>query len=188
MGANPSFYTGAMKLLFDLFPILLFFVAFKLADIYVATAVAIAASVVQIVWLKLRARPIEPMQWASLAIIVVFGGMTLFLHDETFIKWKPTVLYGLFAAVLAGGRMMFGRNLVRSVMGKQLALPEPVWHRLNLAWIAFFVAMAALNLAVAYRYPTDVWVDFKLFGTMGLTIAFVIAQALWLGRYVQEEG
>ncbi len=188
MGANPSFYTGAMKLLFDLFPILLFFVAFKLADIYVATAVAIAASVVQIVWLKLRARPIEPMQWASLAIIVVFGGMTLFLHDETFIKWKPTVLYGLFAAVLAGGRMMFGRNLVRSVMGKQLALPEPVWHRLNLAWIAFFVAMAALNLAVAYRFPTDVWVDFKLFGTMGLTIAFVIAQALWLGRYVQEEG
>ncbi|HMM51720.1 MAG: septation protein A [Burkholderiales bacterium] len=177
-----------MKLLFDLFPILLFFVAFKLADIYVATAVAIAASVVQIVWLKLRARPIEPMQWASLAIIVVFGGMTLFLHDETFIKWKPTVLYGLFAAVLAGGRMMFGRNLVRSVMGKQLALPEPVWHRLNLAWIAFFVAMAALNLAVAYRFPTDVWVDFKLFGTMGLTIAFVIAQALWLGRYVQEEG
>ncbi len=188
MGANPSFYTGAMKLLFDLFPILLFFVAFKLADIYVATAVAIAASVVQIVWLKLRARPIEPMQWASLAIIVVFGGMTLFLHDETFIKWKPTVLYGLFAAVLAGGRMMFGRNLVRSVMGRQLALPEPVWHRLNLAWIAFFVAMAALNLAVAYRFPTDVWVDFKLFGTMGLTIAFVIAQALWLGRYVQEEG
>ena len=188
MDANPSFYTGAMKLLFDLFPILLFFVAFKLADIYVATAVAIAASVVQIVWLKLRARPIEPMQWASLAIIVVFGGMTLFLHDETFIKWKPTVLYGLFAAVLAGGRMMFGRNLVRSVMGRQLALPEPVWHRLNLAWIAFFVAMAALNLAVAYRYPTDVWVDFKLFGTMGLTIAFVIAQALWLGRYVQEEG
>ncbi len=188
MGANPSFYTGAMKLLFDLFPILLFFVAFKLADIYVATAVAIAASVVQIVWLKLRARPIEPMQWASLAIIVVFGGMTLFLHDETFIKWKPTVLYGLFAAVLAGGRMVFGRNLVRSVMGKQLALPEPVWHRLNLAWIAFFVAMAALNLAVAYRFPTDVWVDFKLFGTMGLTIAFVIAQALWLGRYVQEEG
>lgn len=188
MDANPSFYTCTMKLLFDLFPILLFFVAFKLADIYVATAVAIAASVVQIVWLKLRARPIEPMQWASLAIIVVFGGMTLFLHDETFIKWKPTVLYGLFAAVLAGGRMMFGRNLVRSVMGKQLALPEPVWHRLNLAWIAFFVAMAALNLAVAYRYPTDVWVDFKLFGTMGLTIAFVIAQALWLGRYVQEEG
>lgn len=188
MDANPSFYTGAMKLLFDLFPILLFFVAFKLADIYVATAVAIAASVVQIVWLKLRARPLEPMQWASLAIIVVFGGMTLFLHDETFIKWKPTVLYGLFAAVLAGGRMMFGRNLVRSVMGKQLALPEPVWHRLNLAWIAFFVAMAALNLAVAYRFPTDVWVDFKLFGTMGLTIAFVVAQALWLGRYVQEEG
>ncbi len=176
-----------MKLLFDLFPILLFFVAYKVADIYVATAVAIAASVVQILWLKFRNRPVEGMQWASLAIIVVFGGMTLFFHDETFIKWKPTVLYGLFAAVLAGGRMFFGRNLIKSVMGKQLALPEPIWHRLSLAWIVFFVAMAALNLLVAYRFPTDVWVNFKLFGTMGLTIAFVIAQALYLGRYVQEE-
>ncbi|MBV6488376.1 MAG: putative intracellular septation protein A [Pseudorhodoplanes sp.] len=176
-----------MKLLFDLFPILLFFVAYKLADIYVATGVAIAASVVQILGLKLRARPVEGMQWASLAIIVVFGGMTLLLRDETFIKLKPTVLYGLFAAVLAGARVMFGRNLVKSVMGRQLALPEPVWHRLGLAWIAFFVAMAALNLLVAYRFPTDVWVDFKLFGTLGLTIAFVIVQALWLGRYVREE-
>ena len=177
-----------MKLLFDLFPILLFFVAYKVADIYVATAIAIAASVAQIAWLGLRARPIEGMQWTSLAVIVVFGGMTLFLHDETFIKWKPTVLYGLFAAVLAGGRVIFGRNLVKSVMGRQLALPEPIWHRLSLAWMAFFVAMAGLNLVVAYRFPTDVWVNFKLFGTMGLTIAFVIAQALWLGRYVQEEG
>jgi intracellular septation protein len=177
-----------MKLLFDLFPILLFFVAYKVADIYVATAIAIAASVAQIAWLGLRARPIEGMQWASLAAIVVFGGMTLFLHDETFIKWKPTVLYGLFAAVLAGGRVIFGRNLVKSVMGRQLALPEPIWHRLSLAWMAFFVAMAGLNLVVAYRFATDVWVNFKLFGTMGLTIAFVIAQALWLGRYVQEEG
>ncbi|HLS57593.1 MAG TPA: septation protein A [Zeimonas sp.] len=176
-----------MKLLFDLFPILLFFVAYKLADIYVATGVAIVASVAQIAWLKLRARPIEGMQWTSLAIIVVFGGMTLFFHDETFIKWKPTVLYGLFAAVLAGGRLLFGRDLIRSVMGKQLALPEPIWQRLSVAWIVFFVAMAALNLLVAYRFTTDVWVNFKLFGTMGLTIAFVIAQALYLGRYVQED-
>lgn len=177
-----------MKLISDFLPIVLFFIAYEVRDIYFATAVAIAASVVLIAWTALRGRRVEPMQWATLLIIVVFGGLTLLLRDETFIKWKPTVLYGLFAAVLAGGRMMFGRNLVRSVMGKQLALPEPVWHRLNLAWIAFFVAMAALNLAVAYRFPTDVWVDFKLFGTMGLTIAFVIAQALWLGRYVQEEG
>ncbi|MCL4183671.1 MAG: septation protein A [Burkholderiaceae bacterium] len=176
-----------MKLLFDLFPVLLFFAAYKLADIYVATGTAIVASIAQILWLKLRARPVEGMQWAGLAIIVVFGGMTLLLHDETFIKWKPTVLYGLFAAVLLGGRVFFGRDLIKAVMGKQLTLPEPVWQRLGLAWMGFFVAMAVLNLLVAYRFSTDVWVNFKLFGTMGLTIAFVIAQALYLGRHVQEE-
>jgi intracellular septation protein len=176
-----------MKLLFDLFPILLFFAAYKLADIYVATGVAIVASIAQILWLKLRARPVEGMQWAGLAIIVVFGGMTLLFQDETFIKWKPTVLYGLFAAVLLGGRLFFGRDLIKAVMGKQLTLPEPVWLRLGLAWVSFFVAMAVLNLLVAYRFSTDIWVNFKLFGTMGLTIAFVIAQALYLGRHVQEE-
>ncbi|RPH61716.1 MAG: septation protein A [Burkholderiales bacterium] len=176
-----------MKLLFDLFPILLFFAAYKLADIYVATGVAIVASAAQILWLRLRARPIEGMQWASLAIIVVFGGMTLMFQDETFIKWKPTVLYGLFAAVLVGARVLFGRDLIKSVMGKQLTLPEPIWQRLNVAWSAFFAAMAGLNLLVAYRFSTDTWVNFKLFGTMGLTIAFVMLQALYISRYVQEE-
>jgi intracellular septation protein len=176
-----------MKLLFDLFPVLLFFVAYKVADIYVATGTAIVASIAQILWLKLRARPVEGMQWTSLAIIVVFGGMTLLLQDETFIKWKPTVLYGLFAVVLLGGRVFFGRDLIKAVMGKQITLPEPVWRRLGVAWVAFFAAMAVLNLLVAYRFSTDVWVNFKLFGTMGLTIAFVIAQALYLGRHVQEE-
>ncbi len=145
-----------MKILFDLFPILLFFVAYKVADIYVATGVAILASVAQIGWLKLRGRPIEVMQWVSLGIIVVFGGMTLVFHDETFIKWKPTVLYALFAGALAVGRAFFGRNLIKSVMGAQLSLPEPIWHRLSLAWTVFFVAMAALNLLVAYRFSTDV--------------------------------
>ena len=110
-----------MKILFDLFPILLFFVAYKVADIYVATGVAILASVAQIGWLKLRGRPIEVMQWVSLGIIVVFGGMTLVFHDETFIKWKPTVLYALFAGALAVGRAFFGRNLIKSVMGAQLS-------------------------------------------------------------------
>ncbi len=175
-----------MKLLFDLFPVLLFFVAYKVADIYAATAVAIAASVLQILWLKLRGRPVEGMQWASLAIIVVFGGMTLLLRDETFIKWKPTLLYGMFALVLAGGRLFLGRDLIKAAMGRQIALPEPVWRRLNLAWIVFFAAMAVLNLVVAYRFSTDVWVDFKLFGTMGLTLVFVVAQALYLGRHAQE--
>jgi intracellular septation protein len=176
-----------MKLLFDLFPIVLFFAAYKAANIYVATGVAIVASIGQIGWLLARGRRVEGMQWASLAIIVLFGGMTLLLQDETFIKWKPTVLYGLFALVLGAAQLLFGRNLVRSAMGKQIALPESIWSRLNLLWMAFFVVMAALNLFVAYRFPTDTWVNFKLFGTTGLTLAFVLVQALYVGRHVQEE-
>ena len=176
-----------MKLLFDLFPIILFFAAYKLADIYVATGVAIATTIAQIVWLKATRKPVENMQWASLAIIVVFGGMTLVFKDETFIKWKPTVLYGLFAATLLGARLMAGRNLIRSMMGKQMKLPDGVWDRLNLAWVLFFVFLGVLNLFVAYRFATDTWVNFKLFGTLGLTLAFVVAQALYVGRHVQDE-
>ncbi len=176
-----------MKLLFDLFPIILFFAAYKLADIYVATGVAIATTIAQILWLKSTRKPVENMQWASLAIIVVFGGMTLVFKDETFIKWKPTVLYGLFAATLLGARLMAGRNLIRSMMGKQMKLPDGVWDRLNLAWVLFFAFLGVLNLFVAYRFATDTWVNFKLFGTLGLTLAFVVAQALYVGRHVQDE-
>lgn len=176
-----------MKLLFDLFPVLLFFIAFKLADIYVATAVAIGASIVQIAWLKLRQKPIEPMQWASLIIIVVFGGMTLFLRDETFIKWKPTVLYGAFALALGIARWMLDRNLIKAVMGSQIALPAEVWERINLAWMGFFSAMGVLNIYIAYNFSTDFWVNFKTFGTLGLTILFVLLQALYMGRHVEQK-
>ncbi|MCO5100244.1 MAG: septation protein A [Burkholderiaceae bacterium] len=176
-----------MKLLFDLFPVVLFFVAYKVADIYVATGVAIVASIGQIGWLLARRKRVEAMQWTSLAIIVLFGGLTLVLQDETFIKWKPTVLYGLFALVLAGAQFAFRRNLIRAAMGGKIALPDAVWSRLNAVWVAFFLAMAALNLFVAYRFPTETWVEFKLFGTTGLTLAFVLVQALYVGRHVQEE-
>lgn len=174
------------KLLFDLLPVLLFFVAYKAANLYVATAVAIVASLAQIAWLRLRGRPVEGMQWAGLGIIVVFGGMTLLFQDETFIKWKPTVLYALFCAVLLGARYGLRRNLIRLAMEKTVQVPPPVWDRLNLAWAAFFAAMAGLNLWVAYGFSTEVWVNFKLFGTLGLTLAFVVAQALYMGRHVIE--
>ena len=176
-----------MKFLFDLFPVLLFFAAFKAYDIYVATGVAIGATVLQVAWLKLRRRRVEPMLWASLAIIVVFGGATLALQDETFIKWKPTVLYWLFGAVLALSALVFRRNLIRAMLAEQVQLPEPVWARLNLSWIGFFVVMGALNLWVAYTFSTDWWVNFKLFGGMGLMLLFVVAQALFLARYVEEK-
>ena len=175
-----------MKFLFDLLPVVLFFAAFKLADIYVATAVAIATSVLQVAWLKLRRQPVPGMLWASLAIIVVFGGATLLLQDETFIKWKPTVLYWLFGAVLAGAALA-KRNLIRTVLSQELQLPDSVWGRLNLSWIAFFLFMGAANLYVALNYPTDTWVNFKLFGGMGLMLLFVVGQALVLARYVESK-
>jgi intracellular septation protein len=176
-----------MKFLFDLFPVALFFVAFKLFDIYTATAVAIGATFLQIGWLKWKRRKVDTMMWISLAIIVVFGGATLALHDETFIKWKPTVLYWLFAVSLAGSELLFRRNLIRAMLGEQVRMPDGVWVRLNWSWVAFFTLMGAANLLVAYNFPTDTWVNFKLFGGMGLMLAFVVLQALFLARYIEEK-
>jgi intracellular septation protein len=176
-----------MKFLFDLFPVILFFVAYKLADIYVATGVAIAATFAQVGWLKLRGRKVDTMLWASLAIIVVFGGATLLLHDETFIKWKPTILYWLFAAVLAGGELFLRRNLIRSLLGGQLQLPDHAWRTLNRSWAGFFAFMGAANLFVAYSFSTDAWVNFKLFGGIGLMVLFVLAQSMFLAKYVEEK-
>ena len=175
-----------MKFLFDLLPVVLFFVAFKLADIYIATAVAIATTVLQVAWLKLRRQRVPGMLWASLGIIVVFGGATLLLQDETFIKWKPTVLYWLFGAVLAGAALL-RKNLIRSVLSQEMQLPDAIWSRLNWSWVAFFAFMGVANLYVAYNYPTDLWVNFKLFGGMGLMLLFVVAQALFLARYVEDK-
>jgi len=176
-----------MKLLLDFFPIILFFVAYKLADVYVATGVAIAATVVQIAWFRFSNGKVEPMQWLSLAIIVIFGGATIYAHDEAFIKWKPSVLYWAMAAVLAAGQLFFRKNLIKSIMGAQLELPDAVWRTVNWSWIAFFTLMGVLNLWVAFSFSTDTWVNFKLFGGIGLMIAFVVAQALYLGRYMKPE-
>ena len=175
-----------MKFLFDVFPVILFFAAFKLADIYVATGVAIAATFLQVAWVKIRGRRVEPMLWASFAIIVVFGGATLVLQDETFIKWKPTVLYWLFGAVLAGAAFA-GRNIIRGLLSEQVQLPEPVWSRLNASWIGFFVFMGALNLYVAFNYPTDMWVNFKVFGGIGLMLLFVVVQAAFIARHTEQK-
>ena len=175
-----------MKFLFDLFPVLLFFAAFKLADIYVATAVAIGATFLQIGLLALLRRKIDTMLWVSLGIIVVFGGATLVLRDETFIKWKPTVLYWIFGAALAAAQLL-RRNLIRSMLGAQIQLPDRVWRNLNWSWVAFFAFMGAANLLVAFNFSTDQWVNFKLFGGTGLMLLFVVAQALFLSRHLQED-
>jgi intracellular septation protein len=149
--------------------------------------VAIAATFVQVAWLKLRGKRVDAMLWASLAIIAVFGGATLLLQDETFIKWKPTVLYWLLGLVLAGSALLFRRNLLRTMLSQQVQLPDPVWSRLNWSWIGFFAFMGALNLYVAYNYSTDLWVNFKLFGGMGLMLVFVVVQAALLAKYVEDK-
>jgi len=177
-----------MKILFDLLPIVLFFAAFKLADIYVATAVAIAATAAMIGWTWLKTHKVDPMQWVSLALIVVFGGATIWLRDETFIKWKPTILYWLFAVVFLVANQFMNKNLVKAMMGQQIELPNAIWQRLNLAWVLFFSAMGALNLMVAYQFNTDIWVNFKLFGGMGLMLLFVLAQGIYMSRHLPKEG
>ena len=204
-----------MKLLFDLFPVILFFVAYKLgtsfpqdagslasawlgwliaagtvsneqAPILLATAVAILASVAQVGWLLARGKRVEPMLWVSVGVIIVFGGATIWLNDETFIKWKPSILYLLFAGALVAGRVFWKRNFVRSLLGSQIELPGAVWERLVWIWSSFFALLAAANLFVAYRFSTDTWVNFKLFGLMGLTLAFVVGIGIWLSQHIKE--
>jgi intracellular septation protein len=176
-----------MKFLFDLFPIILFFVAFKVFDIYIATGVVIAATASQIAWVWHRHGKVDTMLWISLALVVVFGGATLILHDETFIKWKPTVLYWLFAVTLFGSAQFFGKNLIRAMLEKQVQLPDALWSRLNFAWMGFFAVMGVVNLYVAFNFSTDTWVSFKLFGGMGLMIFFIVLQGIVLAKYLPEE-
>jgi intracellular septation protein len=176
-----------MKLLIDFFPIALFFIAFKFAGIYVATAVAMVATLLQIGWLYVKHRKVEPMQWVSLAIITLFGGATLIFHDETFIKWKPSILYWLMGAALLVGQLGFKKNFIHSMMSAQLSLPDFVWLRLLWSWSGFFAVMGGINLWVAFNYDTDTWVNYKLFGSMGLMFIFVLAQGMYLSRFIQPE-
>ncbi len=176
-----------MKFLFDLFPIILFFVAFKLWGIFTATAVAIGATLVQVAWVAFRHRKVDTMLWVSLGVIVVFGGATLVLHDQKFIQWKPTALYWLFAAGLFVARYGFRKNLIETMMGKQLTLPHAVWDKLNVAWALFFVALGIANLYVVGNFTESQWVNFKLFGTTGAMVLFIVAQSLWLAKYMKEE-
>ncbi|NGM87375.1 septation protein A [Parapusillimonas sp. SGNA-6] len=177
------------KFLFDLFPLILFFLAFKFSDIFTATAVAIAAGIGQFVWLKMRGKAIEATHWINLSVIVIFGGATLFFHNDVFIKWKPTVLYWLFAGILVVGKVFFKRNLMQKLMGAQVNIPAAIWDKLNYSWAAFFVLSGALNLYVAFSgtFTEAQWVNFKVFGLMALLLVFVILQSLWLGKYIKDD-
>jgi intracellular septation protein len=207
-----------MKFLFDLFPVILFFSMFKWGDahadsardlvnqylsgmiagghvtstqapVLLATAIAILATVAQIAYLIARRKKVDGMLWISLAVIVFFGGLTIYFNDEKFIKLKPTILYWCFAIALMASRLFLKKNLIRSMMEAQITLPEPVWQRLNSAWIAFFVAMGLINLFVAFvlfEHNLAAWVNFKLFGGVGLMFVFVVCQSLFLSKYLEE--
>lgn len=176
-----------MKFLVDFFPILLFFLAYQAWDIYVATGVAIAASLLQVGWQWLRHGKVDRMQWITLALLIVFGGLTLLLRDPLFIKWKPTVVNWLFAVAFLVSAYVGEKSLLERMMGGAVTLPAQAWRRLNWAWIGFFVALGALNLYVAFSYPEDIWVKFKLFGLLGLTLLFVFAQAPYLAKHMEPE-
>jgi len=201
-----------MKLLFDLFPVILFFTSFKfseknpelaaswvgtllgsaavdvkVAPILLATVVVIVATVAQIAWVHFRHGKVDKMLWVSLGLVVVFGGLTLVFQNEAFIKWKPTILYWVFAGSMAFSALILKKNPIKAMLGEQMTLPEPVWSKVNLSWIGFFAFMGALNLIVAFNFPTDIWVNFKLFGGMGLMLVFVLGQGMLLSKYVEED-
>jgi intracellular septation protein len=184
-----------MKLFFDLLPVALFFAAYKQWDLYVATAVAMVAAGGLLLFVWLRHRRVEAMNVIVFAVIAVLGGATLLFHDERFIMWKPTLVNWLFALVFIGSHFIGDRPLIRRMMDSQMTLPDLVWKRLSWSWIAFFTVLGIANLYVAFYYAPDltagerrdIWVNFKLFGMMGLTFVFAIAQALYLARHVQTE-
>ena len=181
-----------MKLLFDFFPVVLFFVVYKMQDdphqgFMYATAAIIVATAVQVAVMWFRERRVEKMHIAVLAIVVVFGGITLALDDPIFLKWKPTIVNWLFAVVFLGSQFIGAKNVVRRLMESKVQLPDPVWTRLNTSWVLFFVFCGALNLFVVYNFDTDTWVDFKLFGLMGITLVFVLGQGFYMMRHMPAE-
>lgn len=176
-----------MKLLTDLLPVVLFFVVYKFGNIYAATAAAMAAAVLQAGWLWLRHRRLQTMQLVVLGLIVVLGGLTLIFDDPAFIKWKPTLVNWAFALVLLGGELFGRKGVLERLLASQLTLPRPAWKRLTYSWIAFFVGMGALNLFVAYRFDLDTWVNFKLYGVLGLTLLFALLQGVYFSRYLEIE-
>lgn len=205
-----------MKILFDFLPIALFFGMFKYAEgnkdwaastatdwlgfmvsggvvgpaeapVLLATVVVIVATLAQILWLKASGRKVDTMLWISLALVTVLGSATIYFHSESFIKWKPTVLYWVMGASLLIGQLVFKKNGIKSLMGAQMSLPDAIWRKVNFSWVAFFALMGVINLWVAFNFSTSTWVNFKLFGGMGLMLAFVVLQAIFLNKHIQPD-
>ena len=205
-----------MKIFFDLLPIILFFASYKWAGshaeqaaqwlnhylgfavsggsvgvteapVLLATVVVVVATMLQILVLKALGKRVDKMLWAGLAVVVVLGGLTLWFHDETFIKWKPHGIYLLMSAGFLITEIVLGKKMLRQMMGGQVDVPEAVWRNLGWAWVLFFAGMGVLNLWVAFNFPTDTWVSFKMWGSLGLTLVFTLAQGVYLSRHMTED-
>lgn len=176
-----------MKLLFDYFPIICFFVAYKWFGVYVATAVTMAACVLQNIIYRLRNKRFEKLHVITLASVLVLGSFTLIFHKAIFIQWKPSIIYWIFAAILLFGHYVSRKNVLARMLGDKIILPDRIWNQLNMAWALFFIFLGFLNVYVIYHYSMNAWVNFKLFGTLGLTLVFTIAQAIYMSRHVQAE-
>ena len=204
-----------MKFLFDLFPVIFFFITLKIAEktatadifltkvfgtlgltvsvkpdlvpIMLATIVITIASVMQIAWVKFKYGKVDKMLWLSALLVIVMGGMTLYFQNAIFIKWKPTILYWSFTITLICGKLFWQKNFIKTMLESSMELPEKVWATLNYLWAAFFLSLGFLNLYVAFNYSIDTWATFKLFGTMGIMIVFIVLQTLILSKYITPE-
>ncbi|GLQ72627.1 septation protein A [Vibrio penaeicida] len=175
-----------MKQLIEFIPLIIFFVLYKIYDIYVATGALIVATAIQIVLTFIVYKKFGKMQLITFVMVAVFGGMTLFLQDESFIKWKVTIVYLVFAIGLFVTQLM-GKPLIKGMLAKEISLPDSVWSKINYAWIGFFSFCAALNVYVAFTMSLDIWVNFKVFGLLAATFGFMILTGIYIYMQIPKD-
>ena len=176
-----------MKQFFEFIPLIIFFVIYKMVDIYAATAALMISMGLMLAYNYFKSRKVEKMQLITFVMVLVFGGLTLILHDDTFIKWKVTVVYALFSIALLVSQFYIKKPIIKQMLGKELTLPENIWNNLNTAWALFFAVLGALNIYVAFSLPQEVWVNFKVFGLLGATLVFTILSGVYLYKYLPKE-
>ena len=176
-----------MHPILEYLPLILFFIIFKFADVYWATASLIVTSALQILYYIVKKKPVPKRNWIFFGLILIFGGLTIFFHDDTFLKWKVTIINTIFCVVLLLSNAFFNTNLIKQMLGDGLTLPDSVWNKLNTAWASFFLICAGLNLYVAFNFTLEQWVNFKVFGLTGLTFVFAIVSVLALYKYLPQD-
>jgi intracellular septation protein len=177
-----------LKTIIELFPVVFFFAAFKLTnDMFKATAVAIVCAVLQVGLMKWQKIQIKPIHWFSAGLVIILGGISIYVHNPMFLKWKFSVLEWCLGAAILIGQFAFNKNMLKLLLGQELTLPDGVWKKLGLMWAAFFIFLGILNIYIAYQYDDAVWVNFKTYGSLGLTMAFMLVQSLWISRHMQDD-